>query len=268
MSAPARWTKRADEFDFMAHHPPVASARFAGSEAAHGGEKTLAHGSGFMTRPADSTHPADPSDVVTIEQQLAAACQSLERERMENQRLREDVSRQTALLDEILLSTAWKLTAPLRDYGKLRQKVRRAIHALPAIAARTGGWRALTRITYQAWRRRGSAEVLRLAHNQVGTVDAPGHPAAAIIEPEPAIDCPSSVASDRPAVLFISHEAEPHGCAGVSPRPDTIIWLLLVSTNLSFCSVAEANWSPTSGNAAPPLSSTRAVTQFQLPLPG
>ena len=164
-----------------------------------------------MTPPPDSTHPADPSDVVTIEQQLAAACQSLERERMENQRLREDISRQTTLLDEILLSTAWKLTAPLRHYGKLRQKVTRVIHALPAIAARTGGWRALTRITYQAWRRRGSAEVLLLAHNQVGTVDAPGHPAAVIIDPEPAIDCPSSVASDRPVLLFISHEASRTG---------------------------------------------------------
>lgn len=72
---------------------------------------------------------------------MAAACQSLERERIENQRLREDISRQTTLLDEILLSTTfWKLTAPLRDYGKLRQDSgEQSTRCLPLPLALEGG---------------------------------------------------------------------------------------------------------------------------------
>ena len=141
---------------------------------------------------------------------MAASRRALELAHSENQRLHEDIVRQSAILDEILLSTAWKLTAPLRNYGHLKQKIRRISHALPAIAARAGGWHVLLRITYQAWRRGGLAEILPLARNQIISMEKPVPTPSAITEPEP---CPFSSTEDsgNPVLLFVSHEASRTG---------------------------------------------------------
>lgn len=155
-----------------------------------------------------ATRPSQPEQSQTIlaDNTSPSADPAMEKLADENRQLHAEVARLAATLDEIFGSSVWRFLAPLRTFGRTRQRIGKLWRSLPSMSRRAGGWRPLFRRATQVWRHDGLAQLVALAQNHVAsTASAPDKP-----ELE-AMPHPGPKSNGRPEILFVSHEASRTG---------------------------------------------------------
>lgn len=89
--------------------------------------------------------------------------QALIAERQARQAVEELVARYEAQHQQLLESTSWQLSSPIRWGGRQVRRVRRLARLIPVAADRNGGWLGASREIYGAWQEAGVAGLRRMA---------------------------------------------------------------------------------------------------------
>lgn len=121
--------------------------------------------------------------------------------------LQRDLNFLSATLTEIYSSRVWRISAPLRWYGRQRQNAAQLIRALPILLSRPGGVSALFRDAISAWRQDGWAAVKLFARQYLDKIEETNSSPSAESTELDMVHKPSQ----RPEILFVSHEASRTG---------------------------------------------------------
>jgi glycosyltransferase involved in cell wall biosynthesis len=124
--------------------------------------------------------------------------------------LQDDLNGVSATLAEIYASRWWRLLAPLRWIGRQRKRALRLAKALPGLLFRPGGPLPLYKDFLNTWRQDGWAMAKAFAYEYTERV-VETKPSSDSVPTSPADAERALRSSQRPAILFVCHEASRTG---------------------------------------------------------
>lgn len=89
--------------------------------------------------------------------------QALAAERQAREAVQEQVARHEERYQQMLASTSWRLSSPIRWAGLQVRRARRMMRLVPVAADRNGGWMGASREVYAAWQDSGLMGLRRMA---------------------------------------------------------------------------------------------------------
>lgn len=121
--------------------------------------------------------------------------QALISERQARQAVEELVARHEAQYQQLLTSTSWRLSSPIRWAGLQARRARRLARLGPVAVDRNGGWIGASREAYMAWQESGLTGLRRMVQQLEAPPPAAGMPGEVVQEPvHPAVLDPGDYA--------------------------------------------------------------------------